>query len=180
MCKSVSQSVSQSVNVSFSQSLSVSVAQSVNVSVSQSVTWSVDLSFNVSVSRSFKNNLRRIRFKRFSRNVFFSLIYSNFPIWNNNYSSGIAEFAKEGAGRNLGAPKVHLSFTLDGSGIVTLSKAEVCLILFYFTLYGNILSSVTFFFYRLIKCLLFFMSIYLFVCLFVCLLLYLFVHSLIE
>ena len=41
------------------------------------------------------------------------------------YFLGIAEFAKEGAERNLGAPKVHLSFTLDGSGIVTLSKAEV-------------------------------------------------------
>ena len=38
---------------------------------------------------------------------------------------GIAEFAKESASRNLGAPRVHLSFTLDGSGIVTLSKAEV-------------------------------------------------------
>ena len=46
---------------------------------------------------------------------------------------GIAEFAKESASKNLGAPKVHLSFTLDGSGIVTLSKAEVhycCLLLF--------------------------------------------------
>ena len=41
--------------------------------------------------------------------------------------SGIADFAKESASKNLGAPKVHLSFTLDGSGIVTLSKAEVCL-----------------------------------------------------
>lgn len=34
------------------------------------------------------------------------------------------EFAKENAHRNLGDPKVHLSFVLDTSGIVSLLKAE--------------------------------------------------------
>mmetsp|Transcript_12702 Transcript_12702/g.12343 ORF Transcript_12702/g.12343 Transcript_12702/m.12343 type:complete len:926 (+) Transcript_12702:120-2897(+) len=38
--------------------------------------------------------------------------------------TGIADFAKEHADKDLGAPKVHLSFSLDGSGIVSLSKAE--------------------------------------------------------
>ena len=34
------------------------------------------------------------------------------------------EFAKENAYRNLGDPKVHLSFILDTSGMVSLVKAE--------------------------------------------------------
>lgn len=38
--------------------------------------------------------------------------------------SGIADFSKEMEERGLGQPKVHLSFTLDSSGIVTISKAE--------------------------------------------------------
>mmetsp|Transcript_357 Transcript_357/g.348 ORF Transcript_357/g.348 Transcript_357/m.348 type:complete len:927 (+) Transcript_357:193-2973(+) len=38
--------------------------------------------------------------------------------------SGIAEFAKESASKGLGQPKVHLSFGLDSSGIVSLTKAE--------------------------------------------------------
>ena len=38
--------------------------------------------------------------------------------------SGIAELAKESIAKGLGAPKVHLSFSLDGSGVVSLSKAE--------------------------------------------------------
>lgn len=39
--------------------------------------------------------------------------------------TGVAAFAKEHAHKNLGAPKVHLSFSLDNAGIVTLTKAEV-------------------------------------------------------
>ena len=38
--------------------------------------------------------------------------------------SGIAAFSKEVAEKGLGEPKVHLSFTLDASGIVSLTKAE--------------------------------------------------------
>jgi hypoxia up-regulated 1 len=38
--------------------------------------------------------------------------------------SGIADFAKEMADKNLGTPKVSLQFELDGSGITKLIKAE--------------------------------------------------------
>jgi hypoxia up-regulated 1 len=38
--------------------------------------------------------------------------------------TGIKEFAKEVSAKGLGLPKVHLSFSLDSSGIVTLHKAE--------------------------------------------------------
>ena len=38
--------------------------------------------------------------------------------------TGIAEFAEENAGKGLGPPKIHLSFSLDSSGLVLLSKAE--------------------------------------------------------
>jgi hypoxia up-regulated 1 len=38
--------------------------------------------------------------------------------------TGVAEFAKEAAEKGLGVPKVHLSFTLDSSGIVALGRAE--------------------------------------------------------
>lgn len=38
--------------------------------------------------------------------------------------SGIAAFSKEVAERSLGEPKVHLSFTLDASGVVSITKAE--------------------------------------------------------
>jgi hypoxia up-regulated 1 len=41
--------------------------------------------------------------------------------------TGIADFAKETASLGAGQPKVHLSFTLDGSGMVILSKAEATL-----------------------------------------------------
>jgi len=41
--------------------------------------------------------------------------------------TGIADFAKETASKGLGHPKVHLSFALDGNGMVTLSKAEATL-----------------------------------------------------
>lgn len=39
-------------------------------------------------------------------------------------SIGIADFAKEASTKNLGVPKVHLSFQLDSSGITSLVKAE--------------------------------------------------------
>ena len=38
--------------------------------------------------------------------------------------TGISDFAKETAAKGLGSPKVHLSFLLDNSGMVTLSRAE--------------------------------------------------------
>ena len=38
--------------------------------------------------------------------------------------TGVAAFAKEAEGKGLGAPKVHLSFVLDASGMVQLTKAE--------------------------------------------------------
>jgi len=38
--------------------------------------------------------------------------------------TGIADFAKEAASKGLGSPRVHLSFTLDSGGVVSLSKAE--------------------------------------------------------
>merc|ERR1711988_605149 len=38
--------------------------------------------------------------------------------------SGVADFAKEAESKGLGQPKVHLSFTLDSSGVVSLDKAE--------------------------------------------------------
>merc|ERR1711916_358892 len=38
--------------------------------------------------------------------------------------SGIAEFAKETESKGLGQPKVHLSFSLDSSGVIALNKAE--------------------------------------------------------
>mmetsp|Transcript_28468 Transcript_28468/g.48847 ORF Transcript_28468/g.48847 Transcript_28468/m.48847 type:complete len:933 (-) Transcript_28468:116-2914(-) len=41
--------------------------------------------------------------------------------------TGVAAFAKEHESKNLGTPKVHLSFGLDTSGLVTLVKAEVSL-----------------------------------------------------
>jgi hypothetical protein len=41
--------------------------------------------------------------------------------------TGISDFAKETASKGVGAPKVHLSFGLDGSGIVSLVKAEATL-----------------------------------------------------
>jgi hypoxia up-regulated 1 len=41
--------------------------------------------------------------------------------------TGVAAFNKEHANKNLGAPKVHLSFGLDSSGLVTLLKAEATL-----------------------------------------------------
>lgn len=41
--------------------------------------------------------------------------------------TGVAAFNKEHANKNLGAPKVHLSFGLDSSGLVTLVKAEATL-----------------------------------------------------
>ena len=41
--------------------------------------------------------------------------------------TGVAAFAKEHANKNLGVPKVHLSFALDASGIVSLVKAEATL-----------------------------------------------------
>ena len=84
---------------------------------------SLFLSFFLSFILSFFLSFFTIRY--FLLRTFFfpsSLIpiYHLFP-----YFSGIAEFAKESASRNLGAPKVHLSFSLDGSGVVTLAKAEV-------------------------------------------------------
>ena len=39
--------------------------------------------------------------------------------------TGIESFAKESESKGLGTPKVHLSFILDGNGIVSLTKAEV-------------------------------------------------------
>lgn len=41
--------------------------------------------------------------------------------------TGVANFAKETASKGLGAPKVHLSFGLDSSGLVQLVKAEATL-----------------------------------------------------
>eukprot|EP00604_Paraphysomonas_vestita_P001760 CAMPEP_0174823626 /NCGR_PEP_ID=MMETSP1107-20130205/26314_1 /TAXON_ID=36770 /ORGANISM="Paraphysomonas vestita, Strain GFlagA" /LENGTH=721 /DNA_ID=CAMNT_0016047011 /DNA_START=407 /DNA_END=2572 /DNA_ORIENTATION=- len=41
--------------------------------------------------------------------------------------TGIAEFAQETSSLGAGQPKIHLSFTLDNSGIITLSKAEATL-----------------------------------------------------
>lgn len=42
--------------------------------------------------------------------------------------TGIAQFVQENAAKGVvGSPKVHLSFLLDGSGVVTLSKAEITL-----------------------------------------------------
>ena len=38
--------------------------------------------------------------------------------------TGISEFAQDTVAKGLGVPKVHLSFSLDSSGVVTLSKAE--------------------------------------------------------
>merc|ERR1719502_723016 len=38
--------------------------------------------------------------------------------------TGVADFAKETESKGLGQPKVHLSFTLDSSGVVSLNKAE--------------------------------------------------------
>merc|ERR1711871_355533 len=38
--------------------------------------------------------------------------------------TGLSEFAQDTVAKGLGIPKVHLSFSLDSSGIVTLSKAE--------------------------------------------------------
>merc|ERR1711968_385586 len=38
--------------------------------------------------------------------------------------SGMGDFAKETESKGLGQPKVHLSFTLDSSGVVSLNKAE--------------------------------------------------------
>merc|ERR1711871_1278808 len=38
--------------------------------------------------------------------------------------TGISEFAQDTVAKGLGIPKVHLSFSFDSSGIVTLSKAE--------------------------------------------------------
>merc|ERR1711975_152537 len=38
--------------------------------------------------------------------------------------TGISEFAQDTAAKGLGVPKVHLSFSLDSSGVITLSKAE--------------------------------------------------------
>jgi hypoxia up-regulated 1 len=38
--------------------------------------------------------------------------------------SGISEFSKEVADKGLGEPKIHLSFTLDASGMVSITKAE--------------------------------------------------------
>lgn len=41
--------------------------------------------------------------------------------------TGVADFAKDTASKNLGLPKVQLSFLLDSSGMVTLTKAEATL-----------------------------------------------------
>eukprot|EP00602_Paraphysomonas_sp_CaronLab_P000254 CAMPEP_0185031700 /NCGR_PEP_ID=MMETSP1103-20130426/19316_1 /TAXON_ID=36769 /ORGANISM="Paraphysomonas bandaiensis, Strain Caron Lab Isolate" /LENGTH=910 /DNA_ID=CAMNT_0027567315 /DNA_START=111 /DNA_END=2843 /DNA_ORIENTATION=- len=41
--------------------------------------------------------------------------------------TGVSNFAKMASERGLGTPKVHLSFTLDASGMVYLSKAEATL-----------------------------------------------------
>lgn len=41
--------------------------------------------------------------------------------------TGIAEFAEENSDRGLGPPKIHLSFALDSSGMVFLTKAEATL-----------------------------------------------------
>jgi hypoxia up-regulated 1 len=41
--------------------------------------------------------------------------------------TGIKAFAKEHAAKELGVPKVLLTFSLDGSGVVTLTKAEAIL-----------------------------------------------------
>merc|ERR1711871_1719933 len=38
--------------------------------------------------------------------------------------TGISEFAKDTVAKGLGVPKVHLSFSLDSSGVVALNKAE--------------------------------------------------------
>ena len=38
--------------------------------------------------------------------------------------TGVAKFAEETASKGLGSPKVHLSFSLDSSGIAKLNKAE--------------------------------------------------------
>lgn len=38
--------------------------------------------------------------------------------------SGVADFSKEAAEKGLGEPKVHLSFTLDAGGLVSITKAE--------------------------------------------------------
>merc|ERR1711871_837047 len=38
--------------------------------------------------------------------------------------TGLSEFAQDTVAKGLGIPKVHLSFSLDSSGVVTLSKAE--------------------------------------------------------
>lgn len=41
--------------------------------------------------------------------------------------TGVADFARENAPKGLGVPKVHLSFGLDGSGLIQLLKAEATL-----------------------------------------------------
>merc|ERR1711968_103158 len=41
--------------------------------------------------------------------------------------TGIADFVEEHKGKDLGTPKVHLSFALDASGVVGLVKAEATL-----------------------------------------------------
>jgi hypoxia up-regulated 1 len=71
------------------------------------------------------------------QNILCRLEYDNDPSWPLPVGAsplfgvfnitGITEFAKETASLGAGQPKVHLSFTLDGSGMVILTKAEATL-----------------------------------------------------
>jgi len=69
----------------------------------------------------------------YDKDILCRLEYSNdqqLPIGTDNLIAvynitGIESFAKESESKGLGTPKVHLSFLLDGNGIVSLTKAEV-------------------------------------------------------
>lgn len=68
------------------------------------------------------------------QNILCRLEYENDPNWPLPAGTaplievfnitGISEFAKETASLGVGQPKIHLSFVLDGSGMVVLTKAE--------------------------------------------------------
>jgi len=53
----------------------------------------------------------------------FSILYMTIPLLTpSTCTVGVAAFAKEHESKGLGTPKVHLSFSLDSSGIVGLVK----------------------------------------------------------
>ena len=83
-----------------------------------------EFTFLVTCMLVFKHSediLCRLTYDDTEENPFLSGIDRTIGVFN---ISGIADFSKEVAEKGLGEPKIHLSFTLDASGVISVTKAE--------------------------------------------------------